>query len=569
MAVIRRIEICHFRGIAALDWCPAEGINCLIGPGDSCKTTILDAIDLCLGARRNLSLSDADFHDLDVKEPIDIRITVGHLDDSLKNLESYGLFLRGLDSKTGDLHDEPDAGLETVLTVRLLVAADLEPSWTLFSERAEQQGQSRGLSWADRAAISPARLGAYADHNLSWGRSSILNKISDETITATAALADLARGARDAFGEQAAEGLPNALGIVKQTASELGVPVGDHVLALLDSASVSFSGGTIALHDERGIPLKGLGLGSKRLLVAGLQRAAAAASPIVLVDEIEHGLEPHRILRLLGALGAKDAAAPLQVFMTTHSPVAVRELSAAQLHIVRPTDGGHAVYRAEDAGDVQGAIRLFPEALLARSIVVCEGASEHGLLRGIDQYRVANGKVSLTARGAALVDGGGENVFIRARAFQQLGYRTAVLHDNDKFPTPDVKAEFEAVGGPTFAWRDGCALEEEMFLALPDKTALKLLDYAVERRGEQAIDAQIRSTSAGKFNLPACRAGLTPEVRSVLGRASKAKSSGWYKTLTDMEVVARDIVGPGASGSAATFMGPINALTKWIADGIE
>jgi len=568
VAIIRRIEIHHFRGIASVDWSPGEGINCLVGPGDSCKTTVLDAIDLCLGARRNLTLSDADFHNLDVKEPIDIRITVGRLDDGLKNLESYGLYLRGLDPKTGDLNDEPDVGLETVLTVRLSVAADLEPSWTLFSERGEQQGQSRGLSWADRAAISPARLGAYADHNLSWGRSSILNKISDETITATAALAELARGARDAFGEQAAAGLPKALGIVKETAAQLGVPVGDRVSALLDSTSVSFSGGTIALHDERGVPLKGLGLGSKRLLVAGLQRAATAASPIVLVDEIEHGLEPHRILRLLGALGAKDAAPPLQVFMTTHSPVVVRELSAAQLYIVRPSDGDQAVYRAADAGDVQGAIRLFPEALLARSIVVCEGATEHGLLRGLDQYHIANGEKSLAAQGAALVDGGGHNVFKRARAFQQLGYRTAVLHDSDKIPTPDVKGEFEAARGPTFAWREGCSLEEELFLALPERTALQLLDYAVERRGEQAIDAQIRSTSAGKFTLASCREGLTPEARSVLGKASKAKSSGWYKTLTDMETVARDIVGPGASNSAASFTGPINALTKWIADGI-
>ena len=53
--------------------------------GDSCKTTILDAIDLCLGARRNLTLNDADFHSLDVTTPIKISITVGGLNDSLKN----------------------------------------------------------------------------------------------------------------------------------------------------------------------------------------------------------------------------------------------------------------------------------------------------------------------------------------------------------------------------------------------------------------------------------------------------------------------------------------------------
>jgi predicted ATP-dependent endonuclease of OLD family len=55
---IRKIEIKHFRSICSLDWNPVDGVNCLIGPGDSGKSTILDAIDLCLGARRNLSLAD-------------------------------------------------------------------------------------------------------------------------------------------------------------------------------------------------------------------------------------------------------------------------------------------------------------------------------------------------------------------------------------------------------------------------------------------------------------------------------------------------------------------------------
>ena len=49
-----------------------------------------------------------------------------------------------------------------------------------------------------------------------------------------------------------------------------------------------------------------------------------------------HGLEPHQIIRLLGSLGAKEKEPPLQVLMTTHSPVALRELAGDQLFIVRP-----------------------------------------------------------------------------------------------------------------------------------------------------------------------------------------------------------------------------------------
>ncbi|WP_273649174.1 AAA family ATPase, partial [Pseudomonas aeruginosa] len=43
MARIRRLIISNFRSIQALDWVPAPGINCLIGPGDSGKSSILDA----------------------------------------------------------------------------------------------------------------------------------------------------------------------------------------------------------------------------------------------------------------------------------------------------------------------------------------------------------------------------------------------------------------------------------------------------------------------------------------------------------------------------------------------
>lgn len=51
------------------------------------------------------------------------------------------------------------------------------------------------------------------------------------------------------------------------------------------------------------------------------------------------------------------------------------------------------------------------------------------------------------------------------------------------------------------------------------------------------------------------------------GKVSKAKTSGWYKTLTDMEIVAREIVGPGSKGAAESFTKPVGGLLKWIADG--
>lgn len=109
MARIRKLEIQNFRSIQQLSWSPSPGFNCLIGPGDSGKSTILDAIELCIGAKRSAPFGDNDFYNLNVNAPITISITLGDLPDDLINLDSYGDFLRGFDAVSGAIEDEPVA----------------------------------------------------------------------------------------------------------------------------------------------------------------------------------------------------------------------------------------------------------------------------------------------------------------------------------------------------------------------------------------------------------------------------------------------------------------------------
>lgn len=49
--------------------------------GDSGKSTILDAINLCLGARRSAPFGDTDFFGMDVNRTIVIAITLGDAED--------------------------------------------------------------------------------------------------------------------------------------------------------------------------------------------------------------------------------------------------------------------------------------------------------------------------------------------------------------------------------------------------------------------------------------------------------------------------------------------------------
>ncbi len=335
MTVIREIAISNFRGVHSLKWRPNPGINCLIGPGDGGKSTVLDAIELTLGTRQSFGFTDADFHRCHVDVPIIIDVTLGALPDELRNLEAYGHFLRGWDQQTGVIHNETSAALETVLTVRLIVRDDLEAQWLLFSEGPSAEGRERNLQWKHRQLVAPTRLGTVASHHMALGPRSVLGKLSLDKTQASTALAAASRQARQAFAEQGCNGVDEVLTTSKRIANSMGIPV-EQLNALLDVKGVTFSGGAIALHDEDQVPLKNLGSGSMRLLVAGLQKAAGQSS-ISIIDEAEFGLEPYRIIRLLDSLGAKSNDTSQQVFMTTHSPVVLRELSSVQLHAVRTT----------------------------------------------------------------------------------------------------------------------------------------------------------------------------------------------------------------------------------------
>jgi len=571
MARIRRLEIQNFRSIQFLDWTPSDGINCLVGPGDSGKSSILDAIDLCMGARRTATFEDTDFYRLDISNSIIIAMTLGGLPETLLNLEVYGDFLRGYDITTRQIEDEPRAGIETVLTLRLTVASDLEPVWSLYSERAEAQGLERGLGWKERSALAPARIGSFTNTNLSWTRGSVLNRLTEERANLGAELAKAAREARANFGEQAGVQLAETLRIVTETATDLGVPVGASAKALLDAHSVSIGDGAIALHNEIGVPLRSLGTGSARLLISGLQRMAAESATIALVDEVEYGLEPHRLARLLDSLGAKDANVPLQVFMTSHSPVALRELSGSQVFVVRTGTDRHKVYEVGEGNDVQSTLRADPEAFLAKSVIVCEGASEVGLARGLDQYWVDQGATSFFALGGAYVNVGGSNpdrCFVRGTALLRLGYRVLVLVDADKSPTLEIVNEFHAAGGQSLTWRAGRALEDELFQSLSDSAIDALLTKAYEEVGRDLVDSHIRSKSEGNktladIDLEGLIDPIPEESKILLGIASRIRGSGWYKSVSAFQEIAKDIIGPNLATADVGFQSIIEQLRAW------
>jgi putative ATP-dependent endonuclease of the OLD family len=155
------VEIRNFRGIRELDWAPEAAINCLIGPGDSTKTTILDAIELALNPRSYVFADDSDFFDLDFDNPIKITVTLADLSSVFKSDERYGMHLRGWNTNTSQVEDEPAEGLEYALSIRVTIDKSLEARWSIFNKRiGEGEGDPPTLRYNDAKQLATTRLGA-------------------------------------------------------------------------------------------------------------------------------------------------------------------------------------------------------------------------------------------------------------------------------------------------------------------------------------------------------------------------------------------------------------------------
>lgn len=529
---IRKITIKNFRGIEELEWSvPTADVFCFIGKGDSSKSTILEAIRFAFYPQWNLTLCDSDFYQCKIEHPIVIEVTIGDLTEEFCSLYKYGQYLRGWDLATLKLTDEPDDHLEPVLSIRLTVEKDLEPKWIVICDRTPD---GVPFKQADRNKVGVGLIGAYSERQLSWATGTALSKLT-ETQSLNELLANTSRTARASFDADRAVTLKNfdaAAEKSQEIAKELGVPVLDAYKAHLDLTSINMKVGGLALHDGD-IPLRQLGLGSRRMLLCGIQKIGLEEGHITLFDEIEFGLEPHRITRLIKHVRNDNRG---QYFLTTHSPVVLRELTVKELYIVHSKAGKVEIISVAKEGfedhEVQGKVRSSAEAFLAKKVVVCEGATEVGFLRGFDDHKAENKKDPFSFHGVALVNaGGGSKVKGLAKAFKSLCYDVSVLADADaetQFSAADV-AELIKLGISVHVWSDKLSLEERAFLDLPWSSVLVSVKLAQDELGFPAYD-QVRSKFSEALHINIDTWVDSPKLRTSIGAA--AKSAGWFKDVT-------------------------------------
>ncbi|MBB4570085.1 AAA family ATPase [Rhizobium leucaenae] len=279
------IEIENFRGIKNLTWAPAAGMNCLIGPGDSTKTTILDAIELCLNPRSFIFADDCDFYDLNIKDPIRIIITLSGLPPSFITEDRYGLHLRGWDPVAATIIDEPVVGLDEALSIMVVIDQSLEARWSIHNDRIDAaEIDPPTVRYKDAKQLATNRLGPFAERHLGWGRTSVLTRIGEAGEGFSLQLAEAGRAARMSFKAADQGVFKKAVDRAEELSKLFAVPVRGKFTAELDVQGVSLTSGGISLHDGS-LPLRRLGTGSARLLVSALQHDAGPPHIAIIDDD--------------------------------------------------------------------------------------------------------------------------------------------------------------------------------------------------------------------------------------------------------------------------------------------
>jgi hypothetical protein len=546
---IVEIDIRHFRGIEHCLWHLSPQMNCLIGPGDSTKTTILDAVELALKPRQNFLMEDSDFFNCDITKPIEVTVTVVGFPAEFIQEDRYGLYLRGWEETAKRVLDEPAAGLAEALSIRFAVDQDLEARWSLFNDRiAASEDDPPALRFKDAQMASTVRLGPYADHHLSWGRQSALSRIGVAKEKVSDQLAQAMRAARDAFKKHDKPPFALAAGLVEELSKKFSVGVRSKYLAALDFGSLSVTNGGISLHDGD-LPLRRLGTGSARLLVSAIQHSNGVDSPFALIDEIETGLEPHRLARLIKFLKEPtEAGRAVQCFCTTHSLVAIREMAASDIFCVRSNAGTTSVLSAEATAKsteiAQRHIRQSPDAFLARRVIVCEGATEHGFLRALDEIRSPL-KPSFALQGVIAVDGrGNPQAADIADHLATLGHGVLLFLDGDKKLDVNAAGALKSKSVQIFEWQNDAATEDRIFLDLSwdgVKAVISLvLGWYTEESIRDSINARCDRLGISRLaDLTLPSALDTIPLRNAF--AVTAKEKDWFKQVSKGELLGHTI----------------------------
>lgn len=565
MAKILSLRVSHYRGIENFSQFFGD-TNCvvLIGRGDSGKTTLLKAISSVLSPVWNTTFSDLDFYNKDTSTPICIEAVISEVPEDLLKMDKYGEYyqLRKGNSITSKL-DDPDANQDQkVLKVRLLVNETLEPKWTIVSDR---EVGDVSFAHGDRAKLNMFMISDYVDNHFSYSKGSPLYKTLSQKLTKEQKnspekkLMEIVRTAYDKIKDSNAfEEFDEATQLIKANAQKLGLTL-DELKTIIEFKDNAYSESSISLHSDD-IPFRLRGKGSKRLLSIAIQYGLVEDGGIVLIDEIEQGLESDRARNLTRLLARSSKG---QVFITTHSKDVVLEPNADQIFLMKKGSDKLGTFD----NSLQGTLRAKPDAFFARRIISCEGLTEEGIIRSISDYLQNSRGYGIAVQGIIQINGeGGTQFYKYAKSFNNIGIDTMVFCDDDNRDIDKERDKALADGTTVVLCDNGNSIEQQFFNDVPWAGICELLEYAISEHGVNTILKSNHLEDIEAINI--ADAARQAELRPLFG--SYAKNQSWYKRIQHGEFLGSVLIKYKADMSQdCKLLSEYNAIIDWIGDAIN
>ena len=508
------ITITHFRGIERFYYQFSETDNfiCIIGKNDSGKTTILKAIEWLFSPLNTLTVSASDFNKNDTSRNIVIEATFTDFPEDFILPDKYGRYLTepgekrqpeppsaqyegnlkientadiivgGRNRKEIDTYREPENPGRLCLRAKLSISETIDPEWSIVSDAQEPTV----FKVSDRRKLAVSAVGIECRKDLSWGQSSILRRyyVGDNIRSALKQLSTKAMQSISMKDDPESVAFNNSLSELPQIFTKFGLSLSGELSNQLDLRNADSS---ITLY-EGPVSLASRGLGSQRLASIALNLESKENGALVLIDEIETSLEPFRIRNLVYQLRNRVEKNG-QVFFTTHSPVVLDSCKPNEIYLMQSFSDKKKLFSlnlacdAEDRNKLEIFFRTNKKSLLARKIIVCEGMTEIGLVKSIEEYYLHREDTNLAYYGVDYVNAGGENNIPRIiRMLKKLGYIICVFMDADKpEPLKDVvELNQEDSSILVLTPNDKKCIEQQIFIDAPDAFIDGLCTYLEE-----------------------------------------------------------------------------------------
>jgi putative ATP-dependent endonuclease of OLD family len=576
---IYQLEIKNFRGIKEGLYNFTTPLVCLVGHGDTTKSTILDAIEYVLSPNWFIPIDDSDFTDCICSENIEITATVGPVPDEFMSESKYGLYLRKWNIAEKKLYDDDSAEFQkedgniNVLSVKIIIDANLTPEWFVVTDA--HPGEIH-IPHKDRQKIGVSRIGENIDNELAWTRGSSLLRLSSDKNEMDKILLEAHRKLRELFSPDDFKSLADSLDMAKMSGEIYGLKT-DNLRPNIDPRALKGSSSTLSLHDQT-IPFRRMGIGTRRLMAIGLQlHCIEKKGGILLIDEIEHALEPHRLKYLLKIFSQSTKEQNYgQIFMTTQSPATLEELGAEPLYCVHYNIAERKSKVIKVHNNIQGTVRRIPEAFLSPKVIVCEGATEIGLLRAYENSLIkkhstkssfAYNKVSMAnAEGAA-------NAPQRAYDLSIHNYNVCLFMDSDDITKLEEKEQDLKKNKVTIVrWQNGCSIEMQLFADLPKEYIQNVLIIAKQLNNKDencildSINSHLNGNKLESFNMIMSYKGDEAHLRNAIAKSSSGND--WFKSISKAEKLGVFLFrGIGEEMKDTEFLKGFEKISKWVLNG--